>query len=105
MEPTASSETSAINVTWTYPKDNKLQLEHGEILKIKNTLDFCSWGWMKSEMYKIEVDTADELLASILDAAASIKKRDDQLRLTTRDLRTRVAKCTEVVGGVCEHLL
>jgi len=36
MEPTDSSETSAINVTWTpgtYPKDNKLQLEHGESLK------------------------------------------------------------------------
>jgi len=36
MEPTESSETSAINVTWTpasYPKDNKLQLEQGESLK------------------------------------------------------------------------
>jgi hypothetical protein len=36
MEPTESSETSAINVTWTpgtYSKDNKLQLEHGEGLK------------------------------------------------------------------------
>ena len=36
MEPAESSETSAINVTWkpgTYPKDNKLQLEHGESLK------------------------------------------------------------------------
>jgi len=36
MELTKSSETSAINVTWTpgtYPKDNKLQLEHGECLK------------------------------------------------------------------------
>jgi hypothetical protein len=36
MEPTESSETSAINVTWTpgtYPKDKKLQLEHGESLK------------------------------------------------------------------------
>ena len=36
MEPTESSETSAINVTWTpgtYLKDNKLQLEHGESLK------------------------------------------------------------------------
>jgi hypothetical protein len=36
MEPTNSSETSAINLTWTpatYPKDNKLQLEHGESLK------------------------------------------------------------------------
>jgi hypothetical protein len=47
----------------------------------------------------------DELLARILDAAASIKKRKDQLRRTARDLRTRVAKCTEVDGGICEHLL
>jgi hypothetical protein len=47
----------------------------------------------------------DELLARILDAAACIKKREDQLRRTTRDLRTRVAKCTEVDGGISERLL
>jgi hypothetical protein len=33
----------------------------------------------------------DELLARILDAVARIKKHEDQLRRTTRDLRTRVA--------------
>ena len=38
------------------------------------------------------VDTPDELLASILDAAARIKKREDDLRRTTRDIRTRLAK-------------
>jgi hypothetical protein len=46
-----------------------------------------------------------ELLARIFDAAASIKRREDQLRRTTRDLRTRVAKCTEADGGILEHLL
>jgi hypothetical protein len=60
---------------------------------------------MEIEVYKIKVDTRDELLARILDAAARIKKREDQLRRTIRDLRTRVAKCTEVDGGICEHLL
>jgi hypothetical protein len=55
-------------------------------------LDFCLWGWMKSEVNKIKVDTADELLAGILDGAGCIKKREDQLRRTTRDLRTRVEK-------------
>jgi hypothetical protein len=50
------------------------------------------------------MDTQDELLARILDAAARIKKREDQLRRTTRDLHTRVAKCTEVNGGIFEHL-
>ena len=42
----------------------------------------------------------DELLAGILYVAACIKRREDQLRRTARDLSTRVAKCTEVDGGV-----
>jgi len=37
-------------------------------------------GWMKSEVYKRKVDTRDELLACILDAAARIKKCEDRLR-------------------------
>jgi hypothetical protein len=47
---------------------------------------------LKSEVYKRNVDTADELLASILDAAGCIKKREDQLRRTARHLDTAVAK-------------
>jgi len=47
---------------------------------------------MKSEIYKRNVNTADELVARILDAAACIKKREDQLRRTTHGLRTGVAK-------------
>jgi hypothetical protein len=47
-----------------------------------NPVDFCLWYWMKSEVYKREVDTRDELLAliRILNAVARIKKREDQLR-------------------------
>ena len=66
---------------------------------------FVFVGWKKCEVFKINIGTQDELLARILDAAACIKKREDQLRRTTRDLRTRVAKCTEVDGGISEHLL
>jgi hypothetical protein len=55
--------------------------------------------------YKSKVKTPDESLARILDAAACIKKREYQLRRKTRDFHTRVTKCTEVVGGICEHLL
>ena len=60
---------------------------------------------MKSVIYEIKVDTPDELLARNLDAAARVKKCEDQLRRTARDLRTRVAKCTEVDGGIFGHLL
>ena len=59
----------------------------------------------KSEVYKRKVDTRDELLARILDAAACIKKREDQLRRTTRDLHTPVAKFTEVDGWIFKYLL
>ena len=60
---------------------------------------------LNSEIHKRNVDTPEELLVRILDAAACIKKREDQLRRTTRDLRTRVAKCTEVDGGILERSL
>jgi hypothetical protein len=61
---------------------------------------------MKSEYYQIKMDTPDELLASILDAAGCIQKREDQLRRTARHLCTPVAKCTEDGGGIfLKHLL
>jgi phage gpG-like protein len=59
---------------------------------------------MKGEVYERKVDTRDELLARILDAAACKKTREDQLRRITSDLRTRVAKCFEVDSGVFENL-
>jgi hypothetical protein len=67
---------------------------------VSTSVDYRLWSWMKSEVYKLKVDTPDEMLARILDAAACIKKREDQLRRTTRDLRTPVAKCTEVDSGI-----
>jgi len=54
---------------------------------------------MKKEVYQRKLDTPDEMLARSLDAAGCIKKRADQLRRTTRDLRTRIANCIEVDGG------
>ena len=70
-----------------------------------NPLDFCLWCWTNSEVNKIKVDAPDWPLARSLGAAACIKKREDQLRRTTGDLHTPAAKCTEVDGGILEHLL
>jgi hypothetical protein len=68
-------------------------------------LDFCLFGWMKSEVYVRKVNTPDELLSRIVCAAACINKSEDRLRRTTRDFRTRVAKRAEVGGGIFEILL
>ena len=60
---------------------------------------------MKEEVYKTKMDTPGELLARNFVVAAYIKESEDQLRRTTRDLHTPVAKCAEVDGGICENLL
>ena len=61
-------------------------------------LDFCLYGWMTAEAYKRKVDAREELLALIFFfcVAAVLKKHQDQVRHTTRYLRTRAAKCTEI---------
>jgi hypothetical protein len=68
-------------------------------------LDFSLWSWLKGEVYKRKVDTREELIARILDAAVLIKKRKVEFRQTTRNLRTRVAKFIEVDGGIFENSL
>ena len=58
---------------------------------------------MRVEVYKRKAGTRGELLARILDAAASIKEIEDQLRRTARDLCTLMAQCIEVGGWISEH--
>jgi hypothetical protein len=69
-------------------------------------LDFCLWGWKKSEVYKGTVNTRDELVARIMNSAALIKQeRQDDLRRATRTVTKRVEKCIEVDCGIFKHLL
>jgi len=68
-----------------------------------NPLDFFFGGG--GGVYKRNVDERAELVAGKLDAVASIKKREEQLRRTTHDLRAQVAKCIEPDGGICKNSL
>ena len=69
-------------------------------------LDFCLWGWTKSEFCKEKVNTRDKLVARIMNSAALIKQgRQDDLRRATRAVAKSVEKCIEVDGGIFEHLL
>jgi hypothetical protein len=74
-------------------------------LKLARTpLDFCLWGWMKSQVYKEKLNTRDELVARIMNSAAFIKQeRQDDLRRATRNIAKRVEKCIEVDGGIFEY--
>ena len=54
-------------------------------------LDFCLWGWIKSEVYKEKVNTRDEMVASIMNSAALIRQeRQDDLRRATHTIAKRV---------------
>jgi len=48
-------------------------------------LDFCPWGWMKSEVYKEKVNTREELVARTVNSTALIRQeRQDDLGRATR---------------------
>jgi len=69
-------------------------------------LDFCLCGWMKSEFYKEKVNTRGKLVVRIMNSAVFIRQeRQDDLRRAARTIAKRVEKCTEVDGGIFEHLL
>jgi hypothetical protein len=70
----------------------------------KMPLDFSLWVWVKSEVCKRNLHTGGKLVARILDAAARVRECGDQLRQTTLDVLTGVAKCIQD-DGVYEHLL
>ena len=54
-------------------------------------LDFCLWGWMKSEIYEGKVNTRDELVARIMNSAAPIKQeRQEDIRTAKPTIDKRV---------------
>jgi hypothetical protein len=58
----------------------------------------------EQSLQKKKLHRREEFLAPILDAATRINKLGDQLRQTTRDLRTRVAKFNEVVVAMTNNV-
>jgi len=70
------------------------------------SLDFCLWEWKKSEVYKEKINRKDELFACIMNSAALIKQEcQENFRRDTSTVAKRVEKCTEVDGGIFEHLI
>jgi len=62
-------------------------------------LGFCLWISMKGEVYKRKVDTTDELLTSILDSAARVNKREDQVRRSKRDFAHELRSAPRLTVG------
>ena len=71
----------------------------------RNFVRFFLWIWTQGEVYNRNIIKRDKFLARTVYAAARTEKREDQLRRKRRDIRTRVAKCTEFDGTILEYLL
>ena len=69
-------------------------------------IQFLSVGMDGNRSLQKKGNTRDELVARIMNSAALIKQeRQDDLRRATRTIAKRVENCTEVDGGIFEHLL
>jgi len=60
---------------------------------------------VKSEVYRIKVDTRDELLDYIMEVIARIKESRGAPRRATRHVLTQVARYTDVDSGNFENVL
>jgi len=71
-----------------------------------NPLDFCLWVWMKSDVYKMNVDTPDELVSRNMDAAASIMNMkinsDEQNAIFEHELQNAVRMKVVLSNTYCE---
>lgn len=75
---------------------------NGRIWDILRPLDLCLLGWMNSKVYRRKVDTPDELLFHISDAAACMDGGDGQLRRTTRELQGALRLALGLSDIYCE---
>jgi hypothetical protein len=61
---------------------------------------------MKCEVYEEKVNKRDKLVTHIMNSAALLKQEhQDDLRRATCTIVKGVEKCSEVDGGIFEHLL
>ncbi|EZA56703.1 hypothetical protein X777_02307, partial [Ooceraea biroi] len=71
-----------------------------------NPCDFFLWGYMKSLVFTTPVDTREELIARIEQAAATVRGRPvSLLRATTESWLRRAQLCLEHNGDNFEQFL
>ena len=68
-------------------------------------LDFFLWGAMKELVYETPVDSEEDLVARIVDAAAQIAEKPNVFASVRESVHGRYEKCIEVHGGHFEQLL
>ncbi|GFW67271.1 DUF4817 domain-containing protein [Trichonephila clavipes] len=68
-------------------------------------LDYFFWGQMKSLVYETPVNSAEELVARISEAAGEIRNTPEMLSNVRLSMKRRCKACITYVGRQFEHLL
>lgn len=68
-------------------------------------LDFCLWGWFKTEVYKVKVNNREALIQRIINTGAVLKEKQELIGQATGAVRRRSRACLELNGGIFEHLI
>lgn len=70
-----------------------------------NPLDFSFWGFMKNEVYAVEIHNEEQLWIRIMESADRFRNNPGIFQRCRQSLRRRMEKCIEVQGQQFEHLL
>jgi hypothetical protein len=68
-------------------------------------MDFLLWGHIKALTYTSPVDSEKDLLARVVESAATIRQQPCIFERTCQSLLFRLRLCIEVAGRTFEHLL
>jgi hypothetical protein len=68
-------------------------------------LDFFFWGYLNQKVYATEVDTREELLQRINDAANEIRQNRFSILIASRSVTRRARLCIREGGGFFEQFL
>jgi len=68
-------------------------------------MDFFLWGNIKALIYMLSIDFEEDLIARIVEAAATIRQQPGIFKCTRQSLQHRCRLCIEVGGHTLEQLL
>jgi hypothetical protein len=70
-----------------------------------NSCDYYLWRYMKTKVYRTQVENQEELLERIMVTAEEIRQNTEELARVSASLRRRVEACISENGGHFKHLL
>lgn len=70
-----------------------------------NPCDFFIWGALKTKVYEVQINNAEQLWNRIQNAVNALRENDDVLRRVHFNFLRRVDLCINEGGGHIEHLL